>query len=206
MRHDPVGRERPDGVADQALLLAQLIVDAEQVGGCAAVAVSVLGGMAGPSSLPRRQGMRAPCGLSLPGFVTLPESGMMAGMSNVNGNKMLVRTRDGRIVAGVCSGLAEYFGIDANLIRAILAVVTVFSAGFGALAYLAAWVVIPEEGEKTSIAGEPGQQEPQAHRPRPAGAVAKRFAGSVLRPLCWGGPRRRAPRVTAANSRRAPIV
>jgi phage shock protein C len=73
-------------------------------------------------------------------------------MSNVNGSKMLVRTRDGRIVAGVCSGLGAYFGIDANLIRLILAVITVFTGGFGALAYLAAWVVIPEEGEKTSIA------------------------------------------------------
>jgi phage shock protein C len=73
-------------------------------------------------------------------------------MSNVNGSKVLVRTRDGRIVAGVCSGLGAYFGIDANLIRVILAVITVFTGGFGALAYLAAWVVIPEEGEKTSIA------------------------------------------------------
>jgi phage shock protein C len=73
-------------------------------------------------------------------------------MSNVNGSKMLVRTRDGRIVAGVCSGLGVYFGMDANLIRLILAVITVFTGGFGALAYLAAWVVIPEEGEKTSIA------------------------------------------------------
>ena len=77
---------------------------------------------------------------------------MMAVMSNVNGSKTLVRTRDGRILAGVCSGLAEYFGIDANLVRVIVAVVTVFTGGFGALAYLAAWVVIPEEGEKTSIA------------------------------------------------------
>jgi phage shock protein PspC (stress-responsive transcriptional regulator) len=73
-------------------------------------------------------------------------------MSNVNGSKTLVRTRDGRILAGVCSGLAEYFGIDANLVRVIVAVVTVFTGGFGALAYLAAWVVIPEEGEKSSIA------------------------------------------------------
>ena len=77
---------------------------------------------------------------------------MMAVMSNVNGSKTLVRTRDGRIVAGVCSGLAEYFGIDANLIRVIVAVLTVFTVGTGALAYLAAWVVIPEEGEKSSIA------------------------------------------------------
>ena len=77
---------------------------------------------------------------------------MMAVMSNVNGSKTLVRTRDGRIVAGVCSGLAEYFSIDANLIRVIVAVLTVFTGGVGALAYLAAWVVIPEEGEKSSIA------------------------------------------------------
>ena len=77
---------------------------------------------------------------------------MMAGMSDVNGSKMLVRTRDGRIVAGVCSGLGQYFHIDANVIRVILAVITVFTGGFGALAYLAAWVVIPEEGEKSSIA------------------------------------------------------
>ena len=77
---------------------------------------------------------------------------MMAVMSNVNGSKTLVRTRDGRIVAGVCSGMAEYFGIDANLIRVIVAVLTVFTGGVGALAYLAAWVVIPEEGEKSSIA------------------------------------------------------
>jgi len=69
---------------------------------------------------------------------------MMAVMSNVNGSKTLVRTRDGRIVAGVCSGLAEYFGLDANLIRVIVAVLTVFTGGVGALAYLAAWVVIPE--------------------------------------------------------------
>jgi phage shock protein C len=74
------------------------------------------------------------------------------GMSNVNGSKTLVRTRDGRILAGVCSGLGAYFGIDANLIRVIVAVITVFTGGFGALAYLAAWVVVPEEGEKTSIA------------------------------------------------------
>ncbi len=76
----------------------------------------------------------------------------MAVMSDVNGSKRLVRTRDGRIVAGVCSGIGEYFGVDANLVRVIVAVLTIFTGGFGALAYLAAWVVVPEEGEKSSIA------------------------------------------------------
>jgi phage shock protein C len=73
-------------------------------------------------------------------------------MSDYNDRKMLVRTRAGRIIAGVCSGLAEYFGIDVTVIRVVVAVLTVFTGGFGALAYLAAWVVIPEEGEKSSIA------------------------------------------------------
>lgn len=78
---------------------------------------------------------------------------MMAHMSNENGPKKLVRTRDGRLVAGVCSGLGEYFGLDPQLVRLIFALLTIFSAAFpGILLYLGAWIVIPEEGEPMSIA------------------------------------------------------
>jgi len=77
---------------------------------------------------------------------------MMAGMDDANGRKVLVRRRENRILAGVCAGLADYFDVDVNLIRLIVAVVAVFTGGVGVLAYLVAWVVIPEEGEKTSIA------------------------------------------------------
>ena len=56
------------------------------------------------------------------------------------------------MVAGVCAGLGDYFGIDANVVRIAFAALTIFSAGAGALVYLVAWVVLPEEGEKTSIA------------------------------------------------------
>ena len=77
---------------------------------------------------------------------------MMTYMSDGNGSKTLYRTHEGRMVAGVCSGLGEYFGVDANLIRVILLVLTIFTAGFGVLVYLGAWIVIPEEGEKSSIA------------------------------------------------------
>jgi phage shock protein C len=78
---------------------------------------------------------------------------MMAYMSDVNGTKKLVRTRDGRIVAGVCSGIGEYLGVDPNVIRLVLALISVFTAVVGGiLLYLGAWVVIPEEGETTSIA------------------------------------------------------
>ena len=77
---------------------------------------------------------------------------MMTGMSDVNGTKKLLRTRDGRLVAGVCSGIGDYLGVDANVIRLIFALITVFTAGLGILLYLVAWVVLPEEGEPTSIA------------------------------------------------------
>jgi phage shock protein C len=76
----------------------------------------------------------------------------MVDMSDGNGNKVLRRSRSGRMVAGVCAGAAEYFGIDVTLVRVIVAVVAVITGGAGVLAYLAAWVIIPGEGEKTSIA------------------------------------------------------
>ncbi len=72
-------------------------------------------------------------------------------MNGSNGSKQLYRKREGRIVAGVCTGLADYLGIDATLIRLGFAVLTIF--GFsGVLLYLIAWVVMPDEGEKSSIA------------------------------------------------------
>ncbi len=76
---------------------------------------------------------------------------MMADMSNSNGSKRLVRSRDGRMVAGVCSGIADYFGVDVNLVRLGFIVAT-FIGFIGILAYLAAWVILPEEGEDASIA------------------------------------------------------
>ena len=48
-------------------------------------------------------------------------------------------------------GLADYLGVDATLIRVVFAVLTVFG-GFGALAYVLAWALMPEEGEPASIA------------------------------------------------------
>ena len=68
------------------------------------------------------------------------------------GTKRLYRIRDGRLVAGVCAGLAAYFGIDPTLVRLAFVLVTLFG-GLGVLFYLFAWIVIPEEGgDGTSIA------------------------------------------------------
>ena len=71
---------------------------------------------------------------------------------NINPSTHLYRTREGRLVAGVCSGIAGHFGIDPTLVRLAFAVFTIFG-GAGILIYLIAWIVIPEEGgDGSSIA------------------------------------------------------
>ena len=80
---------------------------------------------------------------------------MIKTMSQSNGHgasrtKHLYRHRYGRLIAGVCAGVAAYFGVDVTLVRLGFAIFTIFW-GLGALLYLVAWAVIPEEGEKASV-------------------------------------------------------
>jgi phage shock protein PspC (stress-responsive transcriptional regulator) len=77
---------------------------------------------------------------------------MIGGMNEANGSKRLIRTRKGRLVAGVCSGLGEYAGIDPTVVRLIFVALAVVTFGVFVLVFLAAWIVIPEEGEGASIA------------------------------------------------------
>jgi phage shock protein PspC (stress-responsive transcriptional regulator) len=72
-------------------------------------------------------------------------------MNSGNETKVLVRSRKGRMVAGICAGIAEYFGADVTLVRVIVAAIAVITGGAGVLAYLVAWAIIPEEGEKSSV-------------------------------------------------------
>jgi phage shock protein PspC (stress-responsive transcriptional regulator) len=67
--------------------------------------------------------------------------------------RRLYRSREDRVIAGVCGGIARYFNIDPVLVR-VGAVALVFLGGAGLLAYLAAVLLIPKEGE--------GGQPPEA--------------------------------------------
>ena len=55
----------------------------------------------------------------------------------------LYRSQTDRMVAGVCSGIAQHYGWDVTLVRLVL-VLCVLCGGFGVLAYVIAWIVIPE--------------------------------------------------------------
>ncbi|WMW21157.1 PspC domain-containing protein [Methanolobus mangrovi] len=57
----------------------------------------------------------------------------------------LRRSRNDRMLAGVCAGLGEYLEVDPVVVRLLWAVGTFFSLGTGLLIYVLAWIIIPEE-------------------------------------------------------------
>ena len=64
--------------------------------------------------------------------------------------RRLVRRRDGRMIAGVCEGVADHFQIDPIVVR-IGFVIAAFFGGAGVIAYVAGWLLIPEEDDTTSV-------------------------------------------------------
>lgn len=59
--------------------------------------------------------------------------------------RRLVRPRAGRRIAGVCAGLAQYYGWNVTALRIIWLLLILF-AGTGGLLYIILWIVMPNEG------------------------------------------------------------
>jgi phage shock protein C len=57
--------------------------------------------------------------------------------------RKLYRSRNQRMLAGVCGGLAEYFNVDATLIRVLFLVLAVFG-GTGLVIYVVMWLIVPD--------------------------------------------------------------
>ena len=63
-------------------------------------------------------------------------------------SRPLRRSRANRQIAGIMGGLAEYFRVDATLVRVLYVVGSIVSAAFpGILVYILLWVLIPEADE-----------------------------------------------------------
>lgn len=56
----------------------------------------------------------------------------------------LVRPRQGRMIAGVCAGLAQHFGWSVTMVRLVWLLMLLF-AGTGLLIYVVLWIVVPNE-------------------------------------------------------------
>lgn len=63
----------------------------------------------------------------------------------------LRRANEGRLIGGVCAGLADYFDVDVVLVRIAVAVLALVG-GAGVPLYLAAWLLVPDEDTDESIA------------------------------------------------------
>lgn len=66
------------------------------------------------------------------------------------------RLRRGKMIAGVCAGLAEQFGVSVTALRLAMVLLTVFGGGVGIVVYAALWVIMPyrEEGDRYPVTGD----------------------------------------------------
>ncbi len=63
------------------------------------------------------------------------------------------RSREGRMVAGVCAGLAEHFGISVTALRLAFVILTLFGL-WGIVVYAVLWVVMPRQTARLSYRGD----------------------------------------------------
>lgn len=62
--------------------------------------------------------------------------------------RRLYRSDSEKMIAGVCGGIAEYFGLDPTLVRLGYILLSVFTLFSGVLAYLILWIVIPPSNKR----------------------------------------------------------
>jgi len=88
-----------------------------------------------------------------PGELPAPAAGQ------VQGERLLRRSTSDRVLAGVCGGLGRHLGVEPVLLR-IAAVVLALANGVGVIAYVIAWILIPEEpaGQPVAAARAPRQE------------------------------------------------
>ena len=69
-------------------------------------------------------------------------------------NSQFMRSKNDKMIAGVCGGLARYFNIDPAIVR-LLFVLAVVLGGASPLIYVVLWIVMPEEQALTNAASTP---------------------------------------------------
>lgn len=71
-----------------------------------------------------------------------PAAGIVDGMTTMSHHHTLARPRRGRVIGGVCAGLADRFGLHPNTVRLIF-VLSCLLPGPQVLVYLALWLLMP---------------------------------------------------------------
>ena len=93
--------------------------------------------------------------------------------------KRLYRDTDDKVLGGVCSGIASYFGIDPTIVRLLFAIITFGGFGTGFLIYLALWILLP----KQSLRGQSARRLYRNPDDRMLGGVASGLAAYFHVPI-----------------------
>jgi len=98
--------------------------------------------------------------------------------------KRLYRSKTDRILGGVCGGIGEYFNTDPTLVR-LLWVVFTLVWGAGLLAYIIAWIIVPEKPVEAPpaaapITTAPPTAPPTPPAPPPSTAKISLFLGAII--------------------------
>lgn len=102
------------------------------------------------------------CGTALPPSARFCSNcGACAAAPQYAAGRPLVRPRMGRQIAGVCLALSQSYGWDVTAVRIIAVLAFLLSSGLIGVAYIAAWVGIPEESAEVSGAYPPGVYPPR---------------------------------------------
>jgi phage shock protein PspC (stress-responsive transcriptional regulator) len=98
-------------------------------------------------------------------------------------NRRLYRSRTDTVIGGVAAGLADYLNADPALVRIAWAILVVITGGAALVAYVIAWIVVPEEPDAPVAAAEPTTDpvtgEVVATAPAPSAAPAPRSGMSA---------------------------
>ena len=114
------------------------------------------------------------CGKALPeGTHSCPECGQAVGGTAAGANavpppaaqRRLMRPRAGRMVAGVCQGVSQFYGWDVTVVRVVFVLLTFFSL-IGLIGYVVLWLTAPEEPYGLPPVQSPVQPSVQGYPPR----------------------------------------
>ena len=106
-------------------------------------------------------------------FSEVTDSNESAGYTQATSQqKRLYRDTDDKILGGVCSGIASYFGIDPTIVRLLFAIITFGGFGTGFLIYIALWILLP----KQSLRGQSARRLYRNPDDRMLGGVASGLA------------------------------
>jgi phage shock protein C len=83
-----------------------------------------------------------------------PNASSFAGFTRPANATPFSRPEEGKKIAGVCAGVARYFGLDVSLVRVLWVIFCFWPPCAGVLAYIVCWIVMPRDPVPVMVGGQ----------------------------------------------------